>query len=116
MDNDLTYNSVVFAHSYDVEGRHVRISKARAINTPDIMTTQATDYVDSKTKVPGRRYNIRFDREDLDPESRKIVSTGSMVFAVPETVSDAQLATLVATFKAAVADADLIDDVLDGQL
>lgn len=116
MDNDLTYNSVVFAHSYDVEGRHVRISKARAINTPDIMTTQVVDYVDSKTKVPGKRYNIRFDREDLDTETRKIISSAYLVFAVPETVADAQLDVLVATFKAAVANADLIADVLDGQL
>lgn len=116
MDNDLTYNSVVFAHSFDVEGRHVRISKARAINTPDTLTIQATDYVDSKTKVPGKRYNVRIDREDLDPESRKIISSAYLVIAVPETVADAQLDVLIATFKAAVANADLIADVLDGQL
>jgi hypothetical protein len=116
MNADLTYNSVVFAHAYDVEGRHVRISKARAINTPDTLTIQNAAYVDSKTKVPGIRYNIRFDREDLDPDSRKILSSAYLVIAVPETVTDAQLDVLVATLKAAVANADLIDDVLEGQL
>lgn len=115
MNADLTFNSVVFAHAWDRENEHQRISKARALNTPDIMIVKSQDYVDSKTKVPGKRYTIRFDREDLDPNSQKIVSSAYVVFAVPETVTDAQFDVLVATFKAAIANADLVDDVLEGQ-
>lgn len=115
MDADLTFNSVVFAHAWDRENEHQRVSKARAINTPDYLIIKSQDYVDSKTQVSGRRYTIRIDREDLDATNQKIVSSAYLVIAVPSTVTSAQLAVLVATFKAAVANADLIADVLNGE-
>lgn len=115
MDANLTFNSVVFEHSYDKENESLRVSKARGINTPDNLVIKAQDYVDSKTKVSGRRYTVRIDREDLDPVSQKIVSSAYLVIAVPATVTQAQLDVVVATFKAAVANADLISDVLAGQ-
>jgi hypothetical protein len=115
MNADLTFNSVVFAKSWDKENESQRVSKARAINTPDYLIIKSQDYIDSKTKVPGRRYTIRIDREDLDANSQKIVSSAYLVIAVPATVTQAQLDVVVATFKAAVANADLIANVLAGQ-
>jgi hypothetical protein len=115
MNADLTFNSVVFAKSWDKENESLRVSKARGINTPDNLIVKSQDYVDSKTKVSGKRYTIRIDREDLDPNSQKIVSSAYLVIAVPSTVTQAQLDVVVATFKAAVANADLIANVLAGQ-
>lgn len=116
MNPDLTFNSVAFAKSWDKENESLRVSKARAINTPDFLIIKSQDYVDSKTKVPGRRYTVRIDREDLDANSQKIVSSAYLVIAVPSTVTQAQLDVVVATFKAAVANADLIANVLAGQV
>lgn len=115
MDADLTFNSVVFAKSFDKEDHSLRRSIARGINTPDDMTIKSQSYIDSVTKVPGYRYTVRFDRHDLDPTSTKIISSAYLVIAVPQTVTQAQLDVVVATFKAAVANADLIVDVLGNQ-
>lgn len=116
MNADLTFNSVVFEKSYDKENESLRISKARGINTPDSLVIKSQDYVDSKTQVSGRRYTARIDREDLDANNQKIISSAYFVIAVPSTVTQAQLDVVVATFKAAVANADLVVDVLAGQL
>jgi len=115
MNADLTFNSVVFAKAWDKENESTRISKARGINTPDLLVVKSQDYIDSKTKVSGKRYTVRFDREDLDATSQKIVSSAYLVIAVPSTVTQAQLDVVVATFKAGVANADLIANVLAGQ-
>jgi hypothetical protein len=116
MNADLTFNSVVFKKSWDDPDKgSLRRSTARAINTPDDMIIKSQPYVDSVTKVAGNRYTMRIDRSDLDASNQKIVSSAYFVIAVPSTVTSAQLAVLVATFKAAVADADLITNVLNNE-
>lgn len=115
MNADLTFNSVVFAKQYDLKEESARQSIARGINTPDQLIIRSTDYVDSKTKVPGQRFVIRVDRHDIDANVQKIISSAYVVFAVPSTVTQAQLDVVVATFKAAVADASLVSNVLAGQ-
>jgi hypothetical protein len=115
MNADLTFNSVVFAKQWDLERGSQRQSIARGINEPDVMKIQSTEYVDSKTKVPGQRFTIRFDRHDLDSSSQDIVCSAYLVLAVPATAVQADLDVLIATFKAAVANADLIANVLAGQ-
>lgn len=115
MDADLTFNSVVFKKSYDLKEESLRRSTTRAINTPDDLIIKSQAYVDSKTKVPGNRYTIRFDRHDLDPVSTKIISSAYAVIAVPETVTQAQLDVVVATFKAGIANADLVAKVLNNE-
>jgi hypothetical protein len=115
MDADLTFNSVAFKKSFDKEDESLRRSTTRAINTPDDLIIKSQTYMDSKTKVSGTRYTVRFDRHDLDANNQKIISSAYLVIAVPSTVTQAQLDVLVATFKAGVANADLIAKTLNNE-
>jgi hypothetical protein len=93
----------------------MRQSTTRGVTTPDQLIIKSQDYVDSKTKVSGQRYTVRIDRHDVDANLQKIISSAYLVIAVPSTVTTTQLNTVVATFKAAVADADLITNVLNSE-
>ncbi len=115
MDADLTFNSVVFKKSWDNQDGSERRSSARGVNTPDVMSIKSQPYTDSVTKVPGTRFTISFDRHDIDAESAPYTSRAYLVIAVPSTENSTDLATLVATFKAAVANADLINNVLNNE-
>lgn len=115
MDADQTYNTIVFAKSYDNKDESKRQSIARGINTPDVMFIRSQDYVDSVTKVPGKRYTCRVERHDLDVNNAKIVSSASFTFQVPSTATGAAITNLVATFRAVVADADHIEDILNDE-
>lgn len=115
MNADLTFNAVVFAKQYDSKEESARQSIARGINTPDRLIIKSTDYVDSGTKVTGQRFTARIDRHDIDSELQKIISSAYFVVAVPSTATQAQLDVVVATFKAAVADANFMANVLAGQ-
>lgn len=115
MTDSLTFNSVVHELSYKDKNESLRQSSARGINTPDQMFVRSQPYTDSVTKVPGTRFVVRFDRHDLDPSSAKIISSAYAVFLVPSTVTTAQYDVIVATFKAAIANADLVADVLNNE-
>lgn len=115
MNADLTFNSVVFAKSFDIEGKSVRRSIARGINTPDELIIMSQPYVDSQTKVAGNRYTARVDRYDIDANVEKILTAAYVVIPVPETCTQAQLDVVLATFKAVVADASFLTNVLAGQ-
>jgi hypothetical protein len=115
MDADLTFNSVAFKKSYDNETTSLRRSTTRGINEPDDLIIRSQPYVDSKTKVSGYRYTIRFDRTDVDANLVPIVQSAYLVIAVPSTAVQADLDVLVATFKAGVANADLIAKVLNNE-
>jgi hypothetical protein len=115
MNADLTFNSVAFKKSYDTKEESMRQSTTRGVTTPDQLIIKSQDYVDSKTKVSGQRYTVRIDRHDVDANLQKIISSAYLVIAVPSTVTTTQLNTVVATFKAAVADADLITNVLNSE-
>jgi hypothetical protein len=115
MNADLTFNSVVFKKAWDNQDQSLRQSIARGVNTPDQLIIKSQDYVDSKTKVPGRRYTVRFDRTDLDANTVSILSSCYAVIAVPSTVTQAQLDVVVATFKAGIADASLVAAVLNNE-
>lgn len=115
MNADLTFNTVVFAKQYDSKDESARQSIARGINTPDRLIIKSTDYVDSTTKVAGQRFTARVDRHDVDANIQKIISSAYFVVAVPSTATQAQIDNVVATFKAAVADANFMANVLAGQ-
>jgi hypothetical protein len=115
MDADLTFNSVAFKKSFDTKDESLRRSTTRGINEPDDLIIKSQDYVDSKTKVSGRRYTIRFDRTDIDANLIPIVQSAYLVIAVPSTAVQADLDVLVATFKAGVANADLIAKTLNNE-
>jgi hypothetical protein len=115
MNADLTFNSVVFKKTFDLKDESQRQSTARGVNTPDLLIIKSQDYVDSVTKVAGKRYTGRFDRHDIDANLTKIVSSAYFVIAVPATVTQAQLDVVVATFKAGVADANLVVNILNNE-
>jgi hypothetical protein len=92
MDQDLTFNSIVFKKLFDENGRSVRQSIARGVNTPDILTIQHQNYVDSVTKVPGRRHAVRFDQHHVDGEGKKYIISSYHIFQIPELASTEQIA------------------------
>jgi hypothetical protein len=115
MNADLTINTIVFKKQFDLEGKSQRQSTTRGINTPDRLIIQGQSYVDSKTQVPGLRYNGRVDRIDVDANLQEITTSAYFVISVPKTATQAQLDNVVATFKALVADANFITNVLNGE-
>jgi hypothetical protein len=115
MNADLTFNTIVFKKLFDEKGGSERQSTARAINTPDKLTIKSQEYIDSVTKVAGTRYTMRIDRYDIDSNLVQIITSAYFVIAVPVTASQAQLDNVVATFKAAVADANLVANVLNNE-
>lgn len=115
MNADLTFNTIVFKKSYDTKDESVRQSTARGVNTPDRLTIKSQDYVDSATKVAGRRHTIRVDRDDVDANGVHAITSAYMVIAVPATASQTQIDNVVATFKAVVADASFVTNVLNNE-
>jgi len=115
MNADLTFNTIVFKKSFDEKDGSERRSTARAINTPDVLIIKTQDYVDSATKVPGRRYTGRVDRYDVDANLATIVTSMYFVIAVPNTAATASVTDVITTFKAVVADANFVTNVLNNE-
>jgi hypothetical protein len=115
MNADLTFNSIVFKKSFDEKDGSERRSIARAINTPDLLIIKSQDYVDSATKVAGKRYTGRVDRVDIDANLQSITTSMYFVIAVPSTAAQAAVDAVVATFKAVVADANFVANVLNNE-
>jgi hypothetical protein len=108
MNADLTFNTIVFKKSFDEKGGSERQSIARGVNTPDKLIIKGQSYVDSVTKVAGKRFTGRVDRYDIDASLKQIVTSMYFVLAVPSTATQAQIDNVVATFKAVVADASFV--------
>jgi hypothetical protein len=116
MNASLTYNSVVFEPGLSKAlGESRRQSTARGVTTPDVLTIRNQDYVDSKSKVSGKRYNALFESYEIDANAKLVKSQASVTFSIPETADPSQVATLVATFKDAIADADFVTDLIAGE-
>lgn len=115
MNADLTFNTIVFKKTFDTKELSERQSTARGVNTPDKLIIKSQSFVDSATKVAGVRYTGRVDRHDIDANLQKIVTSAYFVVAVPETATQAQLDNVIATFKAAVADANLVVNILNNE-
>lgn len=115
MDADLTFNTIVFKKAWDLKDESLRQSTTRAVNTPDKLIIKSQDYVDSVTKVAGRRFTGRIDRIDVDANLAEINTSAYFVIAVPKTATGAQITNVITSFKALVADADFITDVLNDE-
>jgi hypothetical protein len=116
MNADLTFNSIVFEKSFDEKDGSERRSSARGINIPDILSIKSQDYVDSETKVPGRRFTGRVDRVNVDSVTgQRYVVSFYFVCAIPQLAVTGDLTALNATFKAAVADANFIADIQNNE-
>lgn len=115
MNADLTFNTIVFKKSFDMKDESQRQSTTRGINTPDVLIVKTQDFVDSSTKVPGRRFTGRVDRVDIDANLTEIKTSAYFVVAIPSTATQAQVDNVVTTFKAAVADATFLAAVLNNE-
>lgn len=116
MTADKTINSIVFVKRFDEKSLSERSSIARGPNTPDVMTVQSQAYVDSKTKVPGIRYKLGFDRVNVESASgQSYTCSFYTVLAVPSLMVSADTTALLATFRAAIAEAGLLESVLNGE-
>lgn len=115
MNASLTFNGTTFNKSFDENGGSARQSITRGINTPDKLLIKSQDYVDSSTKVPGRRYTARLDRYDIDASNRKIVTSAYFVIAVPESATQVQLDAAIAIFRTMVADAAFVVAVTNNE-
>lgn len=115
MNADLTFNTIVFKKSFDLKGESERQSIARGVNTPDKLIIKGQEYVDSNTKVSGKRLTGRVDRYDIDAGLNKIVTSMYFVLAIPSTATQPQVDNVILTFKALVADAAFIVAVENGE-
>lgn len=116
MTADLTFNSIVFKKAWDNQTESLRRSTTRGINTPDDLQVRSQSYVDSTTKIAGTRYNGTITRVALDGTTGLPYRTQFyFVLAVPGNAVAGDITAITATFKAAVADADLIAAVLNGE-
>lgn len=116
MNADLTFNTIVFKKSFDEKDGSERQSTARAINTPDKMIIKSQPYVDASTKVAGNRYTGRIDRHDIDATTgTAYVTSFYFVAAIPSLATSAQVTDVTTTFKAVVADANFIANVLNNE-
>lgn len=104
LTNDLTYNSIVYAKAYDTETESLRRSVARGVNLPDNLVIKQQSYVDSATKVPGTRTNISIERVNVDANLVQIKPSLYLVASIPQTTAQADIDSLVASFRAMVAD------------
>lgn len=116
MDADQTYNSIVFVKNYDVLGEGRRSSSVRGSTTPDVMIVRNQEMTFNKSKRTGKRYQIRFERHDVDASGALYVSTASVILEIDALDNSTDIATLIATLRAAVVDADHIEDVMNGEL
>lgn len=115
MDRDLTFNSIDFDFAFDSESRSERRSNARGINTPDILSIQRQSA--TVRGLPTTRSSIRVERTAVDSVTGQPYTVAFyVVMEVPSNAVSGDITAITATFKAAVANADLIADVLNGEL
>lgn len=106
MNDNLTVNTIGFNLSYKDKAESKRQSNTRGINTPDVMFIRTQDYTDSVTKVPGSRRQVRIERHSIDTNDRKIITSATLVLAVPESATSTDTDALLATVRDFVADTD----------
>jgi hypothetical protein len=119
MTRDLVLNSIGFNYTFDEKGKSVRQSISRGINKPDTMTVQNQDYVDSATKLPGRRYLIRFDRVNINATTgERYVTSAYVVYQIPLAADGSDSSAVVATLKACIDETTegLVAHVLNSEL
>jgi len=112
MNVTVTYNAIAFVKQFDDAVGSTRQSIARGINTPDILTIKHSTFTDSGTKVGVTRHMVRFDQVNVDGEDTLFKNDVYLVLDISDKASTAQIAALLATFRAAVANVTAGDDIL----
>jgi len=115
MNDNQTYNSIVFNLSYKDRDESLRRSTARDISTPDDMLVTSKPYIDGTSKVPGTRFQVTFKQVDLDANDVLINSYVNISLSIPQTLTSARLAVLLATSRAAVAASGILEAVVNNE-
>lgn len=83
MNNNLTISTLSFNLSYNDKAGSERREVSRGVNLPEIMSIKSQPYVDSATKVEGKRTVLRFDRHVEGTDGKPIAVSAYLVVAVP---------------------------------
>jgi len=83
MNASLTLNTLTFDQSKSGDAGSERREVSRGVNLPEILIIRHQDYVDSGTKVPGVRSNVRIERYVAMADGRIVPVTLSLSVAVP---------------------------------
>lgn len=118
MNNDLTISTLAFKlKASDIVDGSERRETSRGINLPEVMTIKSQKYVDSATKLPGKRTVLRFDRYVAGTDGQPVVVSAYLVSAVPSdaAVTSADVTATLARIKGCIDDTapnlDLIDEI-----
>jgi len=86
MNADLTISTLSFKQTSapDKVNGSERREISRGVNLPEVMSIKSQPYVDSATKVAGKRTVLRFDRYVAGTDGRPIAVSAYLVVAVPE--------------------------------
>jgi len=84
MTADLTISALTFKQVYSDKTESLRREISRGVNLPTEMRVAHIDYVDSKTKVKGRRHLVRFDRYVSLTSGAIVPVSAYTVVTVPE--------------------------------
>lgn len=84
MTNDLTISTLSFTlKGNSPKDGSERREISRGVNLPEVMTIKTQDYIDSKTKVSGKRTVLRFDRTVAGSDGQPLVVSAYLVCMVP---------------------------------
>lgn len=83
MNNNLTISTLSFNLSYNDKAGSERREVSRGVNLPELMTIKSQPYVDSATKVAGKRTVLRFDRYVEGTDGKPVAVSAYLVVAVP---------------------------------
>jgi hypothetical protein len=118
MNATLTFNTVAFEESLAPKGFSgaFRQSSARGgYANPDVLSIDAQPYTDSATKVTGVRRTARIDGYYVSASGVRHDIAMYVVLAIPDVATSTDVGTVLTTFKAMVADANFLADVLNNE-
>lgn len=115
MNDNQTYNSIVFNLSYKDKAESLRRSSARDITTPDDMIVRSSAYVDPANKIAGTRYTLTLKQVDLDANNELINSYVNVQMSIPSTLNSTRLAVMLATVRAQVAASGILEAIINNE-
>jgi hypothetical protein len=83
MNADLTISTLSFKLAFSDKDGSERREISRGVNLPEVMTIKSQTYVDSATKLPGKRTVLRFDRYVAGTDGKPVAVSAYLVVAVP---------------------------------
>lgn len=83
MNSNLTVKTLAYNLVYSDKDGSLRRETSRGVSLPSELTIRNQPYVDSVTKVPGKRTVLRIDRTIAGTDGKPIVVSAYLVSAVP---------------------------------